>query len=349
MKMIKTNNQIEFKDNGWLSLVVAIILTIAGIALLAVAITDGMNLVMLGIGAILLLIGAAIALLAKKKVVTVVKDGEVSVYQKRLLFGKPVTQSVPVSRVKAVRLQTSTETRSNSNDKSDRPSRTSRLTLVLDDNTLVEVARKSQNNSSVNEINLNAFKKAPLSKEGQALAEFLGLELDAADTSTLKGAVDMFKNAFGANTADTNPAQTINNLQANETTPVATVPSVDQAGNTSSVASFATTAAVAGAAAPKMNEQPSTDVPGIPVVEPSTESTTSSAAGLPTEQPVAAPVPISANLEPTAQPDSLIQPTSPQSQGGIATAPSAPVQPDRVAVPTATRSNYPSPEIPDRQ
>jgi hypothetical protein len=216
MKIIQTGNQIIIKQGGATQLIAGIIFIVIGIAL-AIAIGGGMlhdsngrkpsPLIAL-FGVIFAVIGILVFLTAKNRTVTIEQSGTTVVDAKKLIGGKDVNQSFPTSSIVAVRLSTymdntSTNTGSGVNfGNNNGQQRRSTLSLLLNNNDMVELGSSSGGNSglSVNGLNVsNLISKAPLSKEANQIATFLGVPLQADDASSLAGAihsaVDMFKQA----------------------------------------------------------------------------------------------------------------------------------------------------------
>lgn len=203
MKLTQTDNQIEVKNNGIGQLLIGAVFFVAGIAVTALILSshssDGKKapIWVVLFGLLFCVIGVFIAFMAQNRRTTIQKGSNVTVWAKRLLIGAPQEQSVPTSSVVAVRLTTSADY-SAAQDGDTTNQRRSVLSLVLTNNDLIEVGSAGTKNMiSINGMNVsNLISKAPLSKEANQLASFLGVPLQASDTSTIPGMVQSVKSAF---------------------------------------------------------------------------------------------------------------------------------------------------------
>jgi len=127
-------------------------------------------------GLIFLAVGILVAVLAKNRITTIVRGGDVTLSAKRLLGGHQVEQSFPVSDVASVRLNTFME----GGGPNAAPQRESTLQLVLRDNGIVDVASKGG----------SLISRAPLLKQATAVSEFLGVPLQDTDMGSIGGIVN---------------------------------------------------------------------------------------------------------------------------------------------------------------
>lgn len=207
MKITQTDTQIALKTSGIGQLLFGLILIIGGIAL-AVFLpgsTDDAGkkapawTIIIGIA--MVLGGIAAVLFSKNRSVTIVKGGDTTIASKKILGGGPQAQTVPTASIVAVRLSTYIEHTTSTDDNGGNPnnSRRSTLYLVLNNNDLVEAGNSSKGlGFSLNGINVGSLmRKAPLSKEADQLAAFLGVPLQADDTSSIAGAVKALQTVIG--------------------------------------------------------------------------------------------------------------------------------------------------------
>jgi hypothetical protein len=196
MKITQTDNQMEIKTSGLLTLAMGIILIVFGAVVLITVLTgiwkvqgNGQSTSLIGpiAGALLAVGGIVTALLAKNQDTVLQKGGTSTVSQKRVLFGGPKAVSFDTSRIRAVCLFTEYHVTNDMNsgsgmNHSSSVQRSSQLSLMLDDNSLVQIASKSGGGgSSINGINITRLvSKAPLSDKGNQIAQFLGVPLKSS-------------------------------------------------------------------------------------------------------------------------------------------------------------------------
>lgn len=202
MKLQQTGDQIELKSNGIGQLLVGLVFVAAGIGVtVLIATSTSTNgkkapIWVTAFGLLFVAIGAGVMFMAQNRRVVIQRGGNVTVTGKRLLGGSPQQQSVPVANVLAVRLTTSADY-SSAGDGDTTNQRRSVLSLVLNNNDLIEIGSARSHGISINGINVsNLITKAPLSKEANQLATFLNVPIQASDTSTIAGAVQSIKSAF---------------------------------------------------------------------------------------------------------------------------------------------------------
>lgn len=189
MKITQTDTQMEIKTNGTLVLVMGVFLSIIGIVVLVTVLTglwkvqgNGQSTSVIGpiVGAVMVLGGIITALLAKNEDSIFQKGGTSTITLKRILFGSPKVVSFDTKRIQSVCLITvyTSDTGNNSSGMK----RSSQLSVMLDDNSLVRLAQSSFSSSaSVNGINLGGLvTKAPLSKQAEQIAQFLGVPLKSS-------------------------------------------------------------------------------------------------------------------------------------------------------------------------
>lgn len=217
MKITQTDSQLELKTSGAGQVITGVVLIAAGIGMAIVTHSpdaDGKKapVWVLLVAIAIALAGVAAIIFAKNRSVTIQKGGNTTVSAKRLIGGTPQSQTVPTASIVAVRLATYVESGGPNNNGNPSNSRRSTLSLVLNNNDLVEVGSSSGNSSfSFNGLNVSSLiSRAPLSKEANQTAGFLGVPLQADDTSSIAGAVRSVRNAFQQGSPDPAgpPAQT---------------------------------------------------------------------------------------------------------------------------------------------
>lgn len=136
-------------------------------------------------GGIFALVGLVISLTAASTKIVLRKGGESTISSHRIIGGKRTAQSFQTADVVSVRLLTGRVMNGSGDPEMQQNERRSVLSLVLKDNSLVELASKATGGGlSVNGMQVgNLIQKAPLSSEAQQIADYLGVGLEAADTS----------------------------------------------------------------------------------------------------------------------------------------------------------------------
>jgi len=206
MKINQTETQLELKTSGLIQIIASIILIVVGIAVsISVLIgvfkdADGKSLPIYWslVGLVMLLAGGFASYSSKNRQIILKKDGTSTVSTKRIIGGKTQETTFETSRVVAINLSThftmnSTDSNSNSNSSSQRRSE---LSLVLDDNSLISVASSGGSNGGFSFSMSNLIMKAPLSKEANQIATYLGVPLQSSGmsdpVSDIKSMVDAF-------------------------------------------------------------------------------------------------------------------------------------------------------------
>lgn len=211
MKIIQTNNQLEITQKGIGQLIFGVIPIIIALALIIYTLINtkpgtAVQWPLFAFGLIFLIAGVLTIFFAKNNHFVFQKDGQTSIESKRIVGGKTLHDSFPTSSIVAVRLITSMSSNGNSNGRSSN-TRTSALSILLNNNSVVQVASKS-GSSGV----LSLVLKAPLINESNQLADFLGLPLEAEDTSTIAGTIKVIRDGY-------------NTLKSEEQTPPQPTPS----------------------------------------------------------------------------------------------------------------------------
>lgn len=223
----------------------------------------------IGIGVIL--VGAAMMFFAKNRSVTIQKGGNTTVSAKRVIgLGAPQQQTVPTANIVAVRLSTYVDRSGDTVGGNPSNSRRSVLSLVLNNNDLIEVGGSGGGGISFNGLNVSSLiLKAPLSKEANAAANFLGVPLQADDTSTIAGAVKSLKAAFeqGSTAPPQQPRQPVQPTPFNPTPPPAPTQPVPPAPPAATPPPPVSPMPPAPAAPPQPPAAPSSQVPPPPVSE----------------------------------------------------------------------------------
>lgn len=222
MKITQSNDQLIINEAGRGQLIGGILLIIVGIVL---AIVLGAGLLHTNgnkppawsavFGLVFLVVGALLMRTAQNAVYTLQKGGNTVVDTRRLIGGKSAEQSFPTASIVAVRLETyfdyngvnnnmnnnmnnNWNNNMGMNNMNGQMQRRSTLSLLLNNNDLVQIGTKSSGGGvSVNGVGMNGiFSKAPLSNEANQIATFLGVPLQANDETSLAGGVQAVTNMF---------------------------------------------------------------------------------------------------------------------------------------------------------
>lgn len=185
MKLIQTGDQILIKQNGLGQLVLGLIFFMVGVILLVLGVRpangSGSPTTLLLVGGLFALIGLLVIIFAKSQKTTLVKGGQCEVRTKRLLGGKTTDQGFPSSSIAKVRLNVYWQQSGGSSSTNNQPQRRSNLSLIMNDQSQLELADAGASNVSINGLNLGAFSKAPLYAEADQLAKFLEIPLEVGD------------------------------------------------------------------------------------------------------------------------------------------------------------------------
>lgn len=207
MKITQTDNQMEIKTSGTFALLCGILLLIVGIVVLVTVLTgiwkiqgNGQSTAIIGpiVGIVMAVGGVASAFLARNRNTTLQKNSTSTVTQKHILFGREKIISFNTKRIQAVCLMT--EYRNSSGNSG--MQRRSQLSLMLDDNSLVPVARSAgSSSSSINGLNVTSLvMKAPLSKQADQISQFLGVPIKSSgDVQSLGGVINSVVEAVHEN------------------------------------------------------------------------------------------------------------------------------------------------------
>jgi hypothetical protein len=208
MKITQTDTQLEIKSSGIGQAIIGFIMVVGGTAtaVLLPGATDDRGQQVPGwvvlIGLAVAIVGVAFIFFAKNRRITIQHGGNTEITAKRIIGGGHQTQTITTASIVAVRLSTYVESTSDPDGGvsggNPASSRRSVLSLVLNNNDLVELGNSGGNNFNINGLSIGGLiSKAPLSKEANQLATFLGVPLQADDTSSIAGALRSVKNAFG--------------------------------------------------------------------------------------------------------------------------------------------------------
>lgn len=149
------------------------------------------------IGVAMIIVGIVVTIFAKNRSITIQRGGNTTIINRRILGGKSQAQTIPTANIVAVRLSTYADTSGQDANGNPTNNRRSVLALVLNNNDLVQISNSGSNGFQFNGLNIGSLiQKAPLSKEANQLATFLGVPLQADDTSSILGAVQSVKSAF---------------------------------------------------------------------------------------------------------------------------------------------------------
>ncbi|HEX5797726.1 MAG TPA: hypothetical protein VFX79_00065 [Candidatus Saccharimonadales bacterium] len=217
MKIQTSGEQMQIKTGGITQLVMGIIFSLVGIFIVVLPFlgaedSNGNKMPMwLGlVGLVFFAIGVFLFLSAKSKMIKLVKNGQSNITTKKLLGGGTHTQDFQTSAIVAVNLSTRNEyvnTGTSTNNSRSTMQRRSDLHLILNDNSTIEITSSSgQSGFSLNGINMTSLvRKAPLSKEAEQIAGFLGVPVKYEDSSSLQGLKDMIMGKDASQPAATTP------------------------------------------------------------------------------------------------------------------------------------------------
>lgn len=198
MKIQTTGEQMQIKTGGITQLIMGVVFSLvgAGVAILpflGVESSDGKKMpIWLGlIGLVFLALGVYLVLSAKNTIITLVKNGQSNVTAKRLLGGSAQTQNFQTSAIIAVNLSTRNEyvnTGTAGTNNRSTTQRRSDLHLILNDNSTIEITSSGQSGVGFNGFNMTSLvRKAPLSREAEQIAGFLGVQVKYEDFSSIEG------------------------------------------------------------------------------------------------------------------------------------------------------------------
>lgn len=247
MKFIQTDNQIDIRMNGGNQLVMAVIFAAIGVVIAIVGMRlpnnahsqttvspDGATTsagahagpILLAFGSVFLIVGIVIGLLARSRRTIIIKGGDTTVSARRILGGSPESKSFPTASIKSVRLNSYM---TGNNTSSSGGGRQSTVSVVLTDNSIVDVAVKSGGNFSVNGINMSALiSKPPLTSEATKLSQFLGVPLESTDMSSVSGMINTVRNAWESGDPQTAPQRIEEAFTHGTITPTPVAPSNQQ-------------------------------------------------------------------------------------------------------------------------
>ena len=271
-----SNDELQIQSSGkWVF--------IFGIALIPIGIAAGVALFltqenkMTGlIGLAALAVGAALIFFAENKTITLRKSGLSSITTSKLMSSETRKQEFDARGAQFIELQVSRET-SNDTNGSKNTSLSSEMYLHIPNTVATLLARESNSlNFSVGVLDFGELLgHAPLQKEAQIVADFLGVPVQINDMSSIMGAVKTMAGLKG--TFDSMVAQ--NATSNNQPTQVA-------------------------------ESQPQSQQP----VQPQQQVSQSVNTQKPIQQPTSSVPPASFSQQPDGSPQSLQQQPSPQSQ-----------------------------------
>lgn len=218
MKITQTESTIEIKQSGLGQIIAGGITVLIGVAVVIVFLSGMVSNVEAPgwvaplIGVVMIVFGIFFILMSRDKTIIIEKAGQVIVRTKKLIGGSANQATVPTADVVAVRLSTyidNTGSTQNRNHGRSDGSKRSTLSLILKNNDTIELGTSTTmvGGSRVNGVDVaNLIMKAPLSKEAEQVATFLGVPLQADDTSSLVGAVQSIKNAVLQDNGPSEPA-----------------------------------------------------------------------------------------------------------------------------------------------
>lgn len=203
MQMQATGDRIVLHDPGRGRVIGGAFSLLAGLAIAVVPWLAGMSQAWIAavIGGVFAVLGVVSLFTASSRTAVIEKNGTAGVTRRRLIGGAEETDAVDSSSVVGVRLDTGRE-RDRSDSDSGQSSVVSRLSLVLADNSTLEIAVQKRGGTRVGGFDLGSLRKAPLGEEAQAVADLLGVELEAVDTSSLKAVFGQIRSLVQEHTQD---------------------------------------------------------------------------------------------------------------------------------------------------
>ena len=197
MKISKEQNTLHIKKSGWSQVVVGAITLLIGLGVgFFGVVSDGIEepLLVYVVAGAFSIFGAAFLALAKHMKASLQLGGQSHVVAKRVIGGKTERQDFATNDITGVELVTNTQrsTRTGSSSRGSSTQFVSELFLVLANGDRVKLGKKSKQGTGV--AGVSVMLKAPLSKEANEIAEFLGVPLNGGDPGG--SMMDKAKNAF---------------------------------------------------------------------------------------------------------------------------------------------------------
>lgn len=196
MKMQHTADSVVLVDNGQGGLIFGAILGVLGLIAIGFQLfgASGPTWVGMIFSAVPLLLGIALMFSARTDTITVTRGESIDIVKKHLLRKTESHDEFPTSDISEVRIETRIETTRKEGKTTDRRQVTE-LSLVRHNGPSVELKRHS---TTAKTVTIGASRKnIPLTKEGEALAEVIGVPLNIVDLSTLKGTMTAVQEAAG--------------------------------------------------------------------------------------------------------------------------------------------------------
>lgn len=219
MKLQTSTDQVTLTQSGIGSIIAAIILTVCGLALAIGTVIAKSPIYIPLIGVALIAFGIFAGWTAQSTTTILRKNSPSSTISKRLIGGATNSHDFDASKTVRVELITQALNDNANSGTNQQQSRRSILKLVLDDNTEVILGEATRNSgATVNGIGVSNFLTPPLQKEAQAVADFLGVPLNAADMSNPITAIQSLMHHDNA------PAQPT--VQPTQPTPIVQTPTI---------------------------------------------------------------------------------------------------------------------------
>lgn len=239
MKITQTNNQLEVKKGVIRAVIVGTVSIVLGIVVIIATLSGNFPIhnSQTGetlppwagslVGALFALVGLIFIFFAKSKHIILQLQGQTTVIEKRLL-GAPQQMVIPTANIVAVQLvshmEYDTTTNSSAGNSTTTQSRASSLILLLNNNDqiVVDVSKKNINRLSIGGTGLSSFQKAPLGKEAEQIANFLGVPLKSNDAGSVFDMANMFADILNTTKQPQTPPQS----PAQPPTPTTTPPAI---------------------------------------------------------------------------------------------------------------------------
>lgn len=237
MKISQTDNQLIATQGGKSSVVMGIFFALIGIAFIIglTVLSSNPHLTTTGnsafgyiFGGVFVLVGVLMAIFASNRIVTLNKGGTSTVVSRRIIGSKEADQSFSTADVVGISLTTGPGSNGSmmmGTNTSNR--RLSTLTLLLKNNSVIQVgASNGGAGITINGISTNLIQKAPLSKEANTIASFLGVPLQEANLTNPIAAVESM--IGGLRSPASQPIESVTTTVPSTTPAVTPAPMVPQ-------------------------------------------------------------------------------------------------------------------------
>lgn len=185
MKIIQNDNRMEIHANSLNNITVGLIFTAVGLFIAIYFYHYSKSLAPILFGCIFTIVGVGLILFSKKRTIIIEKEGMTTVTDRNIIIRRqPSQQSIPTTDIVGISLSTYMQQNRDPDGNNSR-TRSSTLSLLLKNNDLIKIENSTNSGGfSMSGINFGGIiTKAPLSKEAEQIATFLGVPLKANDYS----------------------------------------------------------------------------------------------------------------------------------------------------------------------